>query len=96
MVHVSWKDTLWALRASRLGRLRYALLGAIRAPLKFPVSLHRRVVAMRCLDTDKVNDPLWVPKAKWWNAQLVQVARQLSPCAGVTTATVGGIVEGRP
>jgi len=40
----------------------------------------------------QVNDPLWVPKAKWWNAQLVQVARQLSPWAGVTTARVGGIV----
>ena len=32
---------------------------------------------MRCLDTDKASDALHVQKARWWNYQLVHVARTL-------------------
>eukprot|EP00931_Biecheleriopsis_adriatica_P048545 TRINITY_DN28052_c0_g1_i1.p1 TRINITY_DN28052_c0_g1~~TRINITY_DN28052_c0_g1_i1.p1 ORF type:complete len:505 (+),score=88.84 TRINITY_DN28052_c0_g1_i1:50-1516(+) len=52
-------------------------LKALRAPLKFPASLHDKVVSMRHLDSDKTNDPNYHEKAKFWNAQLIAIARQL-------------------
>lgn len=52
-------------------------LKALRAPLKFPASLHDKVISMRHLDSDKTNDPNYHEKAKFWNAQLIAIARQL-------------------
>lgn len=54
-----------------------ASLKALKAPLKFPASLHDKVISMRHLDTDKTNDPNYLEKAKFWNKQLVSIARQL-------------------
>ncbi|CAJ1417283.1 unnamed protein product [Effrenium voratum] len=50
---------------------------ALKAPLKFPASLHDKVISMRHLDTDKTNDPNYLEKAKFWNSQLISIARQL-------------------
>eukprot|EP00434_Breviolum_minutum_P000662 symbB.v1.2.000579.t1/scaffold3.1/size669525/19 len=50
---------------------------ALRAPLKFPASLHDKVISMRHLDTDKTNDPMYLEKAKFWDRQLLSLARQL-------------------
>eukprot|EP00449_Zooxanthella_nutricula_P051442 CAMPEP_0198561868 /NCGR_PEP_ID=MMETSP1462-20131121/96178_1 /TAXON_ID=1333877 /ORGANISM="Brandtodinium nutriculum, Strain RCC3387" /LENGTH=163 /DNA_ID=CAMNT_0044292781 /DNA_START=3 /DNA_END=490 /DNA_ORIENTATION=- len=58
-------------------RDRAAANRALRSPLKFPASLHDKVISMRHLDTDKRNDPDYFEKAKFWNAQLLSVARQL-------------------
>lgn len=52
-------------------------LKALRAPLKFPASLHDKVVSMRHLDTDKHNDPDYLEKSKFWNRELISIARQL-------------------
>lgn len=54
-----------------------ASLKALKAPLKFPASLHDKIISMRHLDTDKTNDPNYFEKAKFWNKQLVSIARQL-------------------
>mmetsp|Transcript_6170 Transcript_6170/g.14329 ORF Transcript_6170/g.14329 Transcript_6170/m.14329 type:complete len:452 (-) Transcript_6170:77-1432(-) len=54
-----------------------AAMKALRAPLKFPASLHDKVVSMRHLETDKCNDPNYWEKSKFWNAQLVTLAKQL-------------------
>lgn len=58
-------------------KFRQSLPQAIRAPLIFPLSLHSKVVKMRDLATDKENDPAWIHKQKFWNAQCIDVARQL-------------------
>jgi len=58
-------------------RDRDAAQKALRAPLKFPASLHDKVVSMRHLDTDKRNDPDYYEKSKFWNGELISVARQL-------------------
>jgi len=54
-----------------------AALKALRSPLKFPASLHDKIVSMRHLETDKRNDPDYYEKSKFWNEQLVSIARQL-------------------
>lgn len=58
-------------------RDKQTALKALRAPLKFPASLHDKVVSMRHLDSDKCNDPDYREKAKFWNRELVGLARQL-------------------
>lgn len=58
-------------------RDKAASLKALRAPLKFPASLHDKVISMRHLDTEKVNDPNYLEKSKFWNEQLLSIARQL-------------------
>lgn len=58
-------------------RDKHAALKALRAPLKFPASLHDKVISMRHLDTDKRNDPDYFEKSKFWNAQVLSLARQL-------------------
>ncbi|CAK0811791.1 unnamed protein product [Prorocentrum cordatum] len=58
-------------------RDRSAALRALRAPLKFPASLHDKVVSMRHLDSDKVSDPDYHEKCKFWNRELLSVARAL-------------------
>jgi len=50
---------------------------ALRAPLKFPASLHDKVISMRDLDTDKRNDPDYREKSRFWNGQLIMIARHL-------------------
>lgn len=62
--YVSFRDKATALKA-------------LRAPLKFPASLHDKVVSMRHLDTDKTNDPQYLVKAKFFNRQLLYIARHL-------------------
>mmetsp|Transcript_83474 Transcript_83474/g.260670 ORF Transcript_83474/g.260670 Transcript_83474/m.260670 type:complete len:489 (+) Transcript_83474:81-1547(+) len=52
-------------------------LKALKAPLKFPASLHDKVVSMRHLDSDKCNDPDYREKSKFWDRELVGLARQL-------------------
>lgn len=54
-----------------------ASLKALKAPLKFPASLHDKVVSMRHLDTDKRSDPDYFEKGKFWNNELISIARQL-------------------
>merc|ERR1719453_125036 len=58
-------------------RDREASLKALKAPLKFPASLHDKVIHMRHLDTDKTNDPDYFEKAKFWDRQLLALARSL-------------------
>eukprot|EP00442_Polarella_glacialis_P009513 CAMPEP_0115069352 /NCGR_PEP_ID=MMETSP0227-20121206/12510_1 /TAXON_ID=89957 /ORGANISM="Polarella glacialis, Strain CCMP 1383" /LENGTH=482 /DNA_ID=CAMNT_0002455745 /DNA_START=104 /DNA_END=1552 /DNA_ORIENTATION=+ len=58
-------------------RDKSAALKALKAPLKFPATLHDKVISMRHLDTDKTNDPNYFEKSKFWNAQLISIARQL-------------------
>eukprot|EP00811_Abedinium_folium_P036896 NODE_9562_length_1414_cov_8.482517.p1 GENE.NODE_9562_length_1414_cov_8.482517~~NODE_9562_length_1414_cov_8.482517.p1 ORF type:complete len:399 (+),score=117.94 NODE_9562_length_1414_cov_8.482517:83-1198(+) len=58
-------------------RDRKTALKALRAPLKFPASLHSKVVHMRDLDTEKRNDPDYYEKSKFWNRQLISLARRL-------------------
>lgn len=58
-------------------RDREASLKALKAPLKFPASLHDKVVCMKHLDTDKCNDTDYYEKAKFWNNELISLARQL-------------------
>lgn len=58
-------------------RDKAAAMKALRAPLKFPASLHDKVISMRHLDTDKTNDPMYLEKAKFWDRQLLSLARQL-------------------
>jgi len=58
-------------------RDKAASLKALRAPLKFPASLHDKVISMRHLDTDKTNDTNYLEKSKFWNTQLIFIARQL-------------------
>lgn len=58
-------------------RDKRASMRALRAPLKFPPTLHDKVVSMRHLDTDKTNDPNYYEKGKFWNEQLVHLAEQL-------------------
>jgi hypothetical protein len=84
-------------------RDRAASLKALKAPLKFPASLHDKVVYMKHLDTDKQNDPDYYEKGKFWNNELISLARQLysqlssSPEKqnnGVTLTSVGnGLFE---
>lgn len=52
-------------------------LKALAAPLKFPASLHDKVISMKHLDSDKKNDPDYYEKAKFWNGELLALARQL-------------------
>lgn len=74
-------------------RDRPAAMKALRAPLKFPASLHDKVISMRSLDTDKKNDPDYFEKSKFWNAQLIDVARQLH----IQLSTEAGFArEGKP
>ncbi|KAF4741724.1 hypothetical protein FOZ63_005650, partial [Perkinsus olseni] len=58
-------------------RDRRSVFRALKAPLKFPASLHDKFVTMRDLDTDKRNDPLYLVKSEHNNRELVSVARQL-------------------
>lgn len=58
-------------------RDRPTALKALKAPLKFPASLHDKVISMKHLDTDKTNDPNYLEKAKFWDKQLISIARQL-------------------
>merc|ERR1712110_125651 len=58
-------------------RDRGTALKALKAPLKFPASLHDKVVSMRHLDSDKRNDPDYYEKAKFWNGELLTLAKQL-------------------
>lgn len=58
-------------------RDREASMKALRAPLKFPASLHDKVVSMKHLDVDKHNDPEYYEKAKFWNGELLSLAKQL-------------------
>lgn len=58
-------------------RDRNTALKALKAPLKFPASLHDKVVYMRHLDTDRRNDPDYYEKSKFWNNELISIARQL-------------------
>lgn len=58
-------------------RDKQTALKALRAPLKFPASLHDKVVSMRHLDSDKCNDADYHEKSKFWNNELISVARQL-------------------
>ncbi|CAL1145991.1 unnamed protein product [Cladocopium goreaui] len=58
-------------------RDKAAAMKALRAPLKFPASLHDKVISMRHLDSDKTNDPMYLEKAKFWDRQLISLARQL-------------------
>ncbi|KAF4667700.1 hypothetical protein FOZ61_007949 [Perkinsus olseni] len=58
-------------------RDRRSVFRALKAPLKFPASLHDKFVRMRDLDTDKRNDPLYLVKSEHNNRELVSVARQL-------------------
>lgn len=50
---------------------------ALQAPLKFPASLHDKVVRMRHLDTDKCNDAGYYTQTRFWDKELVSLARQL-------------------
>lgn len=52
-------------------------LKALKAPLKFPASMHDKVISMRHLDSDKCNDPNYREKSRFWNRELVTLARQL-------------------
>jgi len=61
---VTFRDTSTALKA-------------LRAPLKFPASLHDKVVNMKHLDSGKKNDPDYFEKSKFWNVQLLKLARDL-------------------
>jgi len=56
---------------------RKAALQAVKAPLKFPASLHDKVVKMRDLDTDKQSDAQQWTKIERWDRQLCSVAEQL-------------------
>ncbi|KAF4670854.1 hypothetical protein FOL47_001799 [Perkinsus chesapeaki] len=58
-------------------RDRRSAFRALKAPLKFPASLHDKFVKMRDLDTDKRSDPLYLVKSEHNNEQLISVARQL-------------------
>mmetsp|Transcript_58382 Transcript_58382/g.126285 ORF Transcript_58382/g.126285 Transcript_58382/m.126285 type:complete len:476 (-) Transcript_58382:62-1489(-) len=58
-------------------RDRTTALKALKAPLKFPASLHDKVVHMRHLDSDKENDADYREKAKFWDSELIALARQL-------------------
>eukprot|EP00929_Paragymnodinium_shiwhaense_P008405 TRINITY_DN112364_c0_g1_i1.p1 TRINITY_DN112364_c0_g1~~TRINITY_DN112364_c0_g1_i1.p1 ORF type:complete len:500 (-),score=81.63 TRINITY_DN112364_c0_g1_i1:127-1626(-) len=58
-------------------RDRDTAMEALKAPLKFPASMHDKIISMRHLDTDKENDPDYLEKAKFWDCQLVSIARQL-------------------
>lgn len=58
-------------------RDKNAALKALAAPLKYPASLHDKVVSMRHLDSDKQNDSDYYEKAKFWDAELVSLARGL-------------------
>lgn len=58
-------------------RDRDASLKALKAPLKFPASLHDKVIYMKHLDTDKRNDPDYYEKGKFWNNELISLAKQL-------------------
>lgn len=58
-------------------RDKAAAMKALQAPLKFPASLHDKVVSMRHLDTDKRNDPGYYTQSKFWDKELVSLARQL-------------------
>lgn len=58
-------------------RDKQTALKALQAPLKFPASLHDKVVSMRHLDSDKTNDPNYFEKAKFWNAEILALARKL-------------------
>jgi len=58
-------------------RTKYAALQALKAPLKFPTSLHSHIVRMRDLDSDKTNDPLYIYKAEHWNSEVLSLCRQL-------------------
>eukprot|EP00928_Gymnodinium_smaydae_P017957 TRINITY_DN16845_c0_g1_i1.p2 TRINITY_DN16845_c0_g1~~TRINITY_DN16845_c0_g1_i1.p2 ORF type:complete len:479 (-),score=133.22 TRINITY_DN16845_c0_g1_i1:9-1445(-) len=54
-----------------------AALKALRAPLKFPASLHDKIVSMRHLESGKQNDTDYYEKAKFWDNELISIARQL-------------------
>lgn len=58
-------------------RERQPALEALQAPLKFPASLHDKVIHMRHLDSDKTNDADYFTKSKHWNRQLISLATQL-------------------
>lgn len=50
---------------------------AISMPLKFPASLHDKIIHMRILDTDKTNNVNYINEHVHYNKQLVRIARQL-------------------
>jgi len=56
---------------------RKTALKALAAPLKFPASLHDKVVSMKHLESGKTNDPDYYEKSKFWNRQLKELARKL-------------------
>eukprot|EP00927_Polykrikos_kofoidii_P080338 TRINITY_DN77204_c0_g1_i1.p1 TRINITY_DN77204_c0_g1~~TRINITY_DN77204_c0_g1_i1.p1 ORF type:complete len:479 (+),score=64.24 TRINITY_DN77204_c0_g1_i1:66-1502(+) len=58
-------------------RDRATALAALKAPLKLPPSLHDKVISMRHLDSDKRNDTNYHEKVKFWDAELITIARKL-------------------
>jgi len=64
MAFVSFRDNSTAMKA-------------LKAPLKFPASMHDKIVSMRHLDSDKRNDPDYREKSRFWNNELVGLARRL-------------------
>ena len=58
-------------------RDRLSSYKALKAPLKLPVSLQGKVIKMRLIVEDKRNDPDWHKKQKHFNAQLLEISKQL-------------------
>ena len=58
-------------------RSKRAVWEAVHAPLKLPISYHDKIIHMKCLDNDKLSDPIWIKKQKHFNSQLLEVVEQL-------------------
>eukprot|EP00386_Alphamonas_edax_P008407 GDKI01027584.1.p1 GENE.GDKI01027584.1~~GDKI01027584.1.p1 ORF type:complete len:427 (-),score=62.35 GDKI01027584.1:300-1580(-) len=74
-------------------RTKRASLVALKAPLKFPGSLHYKIVRMRHLDTDKENDWQYIYKAEHWNKQIVSICKQLYTQLGPPLPPPGFSIE---
>ena len=58
-------------------REKKSCFDALKAPLKFPISLQSKTVSMRYMAEDKINDVKRIDKIKHWNCQLISIAKQL-------------------
>ncbi|CAE7937258.1 unnamed protein product, partial [Symbiodinium sp. KB8] len=80
--YVSFRDKATALKVDELFYVifaRFEVFQALRAPLKFPASLHDKLQtrSLSAATEDKTNDPQYLVKAKFFNRQLLYIARQL-------------------
>eukprot|EP00916_Digyalum_oweni_P009262 GHVL01015647.1.p1 GENE.GHVL01015647.1~~GHVL01015647.1.p1 ORF type:complete len:370 (-),score=63.49 GHVL01015647.1:1144-2253(-) len=56
---------------------KYSSIKAIKSTLKFPDSLLNKTIAMRCLDTDKQNDILYIKRSCHYQREIISISREL-------------------